>query len=118
LSAVLKFLVDVGVGKIAEVQLMHDGHDVMSVRDLDPRMKDRDILQLAVEEQCIVITMDKDFGELVYREGLSHVGIVLFRMEDATGHEKAAVLHTLLAQHADKIQGHFCVYQNGRLRIR
>jgi hypothetical protein len=32
--------------------------------------------------------------------------------------KKAAVLHTLLARYADKIQGHFCVYQNGRLRIR
>lgn len=114
----MKFLVDVGVGKIAEAQLIRDGYDVTSVRDLDPRMKDRDILQLAVEEQFVVITMDKDFGELVYREGLSHVGIVLFRMEDATGHEKAAVLHTLLTQYADKIQGHFCVYQNGRLRVR
>jgi hypothetical protein len=49
---------------------------------------------------------------------LVDVGVVLFRMEDATGHEKAAVLHTLIAQYADKIQGHFCVYQNGRLRIR
>ncbi len=114
----MKFLVDMGVGKIAETQLLRDGYDVASVRDLDPRMKDSDILQLAVNEQRIVITMDKDFGELVYREGLSHVGILLFRMEDATGHEKAAVLHTLLAQYADKIQGHFCVYQNGRLRIR
>lgn len=114
----MKFLVDMGVGKIAEAQLIHDGYDVVSVRDLDPRMTDGDILQLAASEQRIVITMDKDFGELVYREGLSHVGIVLFRMEEATGQEKAAVLHTLLAHYADKIQGHFCVYQNGRLRIR
>jgi predicted nuclease of predicted toxin-antitoxin system len=114
----LKFLVDMGVGKIAEAQLIHDGYDVVSVRDLDPRMTDSDILQLAVNEQRIVITMDKDFGELVYREGLSHVGIVLFRMEEATGHEKAAVLQTLLSRYADKIQGHFCVYQNGRLRVR
>lgn len=109
---------DVGVGKIAEMQLIHDGYDVVSVRDLDPRMTDSDILQMAVNDQRIVITMDKDFGELVYREGLFHVGVLLFRLEDATGHEKAAVLHTLLAQYANKINGHFCVYQNGRLRIR
>lgn len=114
----MKFLVDVGVGKIAEAQLKRDGFDVKSVRDLDPRMIDSDILHLAVEEQRIVITMDKDFGELVYRDGLSHTGIVLLRMEDATGYEKASVLINLLAQHADKMQGHFCVYQNGRLRVR
>lgn len=114
----MKFLVDVGVGKIAEAELRRSDYDVKSVRDLDPRMRDIDILHLAAEEQRIVITMDKDFGELVYREGLSHAGVMLFRMEDATGLEKASVLVNLLAQHADKIQGRFCVYQNGRLRVR
>ena len=114
----MKFLVDVGVGKIAETELKRNDYDVKSVRDLDPRMQDIDILYLAAEEQRIVITMDKDFGELVYRDGLSHAGVVLFRMEDATGLEKASVLINLLAQHANKMQGHFCVYQNGRLRVR
>lgn len=53
----MKFLVDMGVGKIAEAQLIRDGYDVVSVRDLDPRMTDRDILQLAASEQRIVIRL-------------------------------------------------------------
>ena len=62
----MKLLVDVGVGKAVEGWLRGEGHDVLAVRDLDPRMPDEEILKSAVQGQRLVITMDKDFGELVY----------------------------------------------------
>lgn len=63
----MKLLIDVGVGQGVERWLQDAGHDAVAVRDLDPRMSDRDILALAVSEQRLVITLDKDFGELVLR---------------------------------------------------
>ena len=64
-----KILVDVSAGTSVADWLRAFGQDVVAVRDLDPRMSDTDILTLAVREQRLVITMDKDFGELVYRSG-------------------------------------------------
>ena len=64
---VLRVLVDVGVGRAAEGWLRQHGHDTQSVRDRDPRMEDADILSWAVNEQRLVVTMDKDFGELVFQ---------------------------------------------------
>ena len=80
-----KFLFNVGVGRIAESWLEAAGFDVSSVRSLDPAMADADILAIAVAENRLVVTMDKDFGELVYRSKKSHAGVLLLRMEDADG---------------------------------
>ena len=114
----LKFLVDVGVGKAVESYLTEKGFDVVSVRNLDPSMPDKDILLNAVDQNRLVITMDKDFGELVYNSGLSHAGVLILRLETASGPDKANVVSQILLLYRDKIQGKFCVFQNNRLRIR
>lgn len=88
----MKFLFDVGVGAAAERWLAAQGHDVKAVRDLNPGMPDIEILELAAAEQRLVVTMDKDFGELVYRSQRAHAGVLLLRLEAATGAEKVAVL--------------------------
>ena len=62
----LKFLVDVGVGIKVESWLIEQGYDTKSIRNIDPRMPDQKILKIAVHENRMVLTMDKDFGELVY----------------------------------------------------
>lgn len=66
----MKFLVDVGVGKKVERWLKENGYDVMPARDINPKAADSELLHLAVAEKRMVITMDKDFGELVYNSGL------------------------------------------------
>ena len=78
----LKFLVDVGVGKKVEEYLLEKRYDIKAVRSLDQRMPDQEIIRLAALEKRIVITMDKDFGELVYHSGMDHCGILLLRLTD------------------------------------
>ena len=118
MSTTVAVLTDVGVGKTAEDRLRAAGYDVRAVRDVDPRMDDADILRWAVREQRLVVTMDKDFGELVYRSGHPHAGVLLLRLENATGDVKARVLTEIFAQHLPQLAGRFSVYQDGRLRIR
>jgi predicted nuclease of predicted toxin-antitoxin system len=114
----LKFLVDVGVGKKVEDFLLGKSFDTKAVRSLDQRMPDQEIIRLAALEKRIVITMDKDFGELVYHSGMDHCGILLLRLEDATGSEKQQVVAKILAKYADNLTNHFCVYQNKKFRFR
>jgi predicted nuclease of predicted toxin-antitoxin system len=117
-SSELKFLVDVGVSKKVEEYLKTQGYDTKNVRDVDTRMTDENIIRLAASEQRMVITMDKDFGELVYHSDIEHCGVLLLRMENATGSEKLDVVSYILSNYSDKIKDSFCVYQNNRFRIR
>jgi predicted nuclease of predicted toxin-antitoxin system len=114
----LKFLIDVGVGRAVEQFLEQQGYDVKMVRSLDSRMPDIDIIRLAVQEERLIMTMDKDFGELVYHLQMPHCGVLLLRLEDATGAEKVQVVANLLANYSSQLANHFGVFQNNRLRIR
>ena len=114
----LKFLLNVGVGQKVFEFLQAEGFDASSIIALDATMPDNDILEIANREERMVVTMDKDFGELVYRNKLAHFGVFLLRLEDATGDEKVAVIRQILEGYADLMPGKFCVYKNGRLRIR
>ncbi len=83
-----KFIVDVNVGKAVETFLKKEGFDFISVRKINPRMADLEILELSVKENRVVITLDKDFGELVFNARKPHRGVLILRLEEANGAEK------------------------------
>lgn len=112
-----KFLIDVGVGKKVENWLADNGYDVRSMRNIDPRAEDVEILNIAVTESRMVVTMDKDFGELVFKSRKAHAGVLILRLDDSNGNEKMEIVKAILHDHQDKLYGKFCVFQGGRLRI-
>jgi predicted nuclease of predicted toxin-antitoxin system len=114
----LKFLIDVGVGKGIEGYFREEGYDTKAVRDIDSRMEDEKIIQTAVTENRMVVTMDKDFGELVYQGSMKHCGVLLLRLENANGIEKLRVVKHIMKNYSSQIKDCFCVYQNDRFRIR
>ena len=113
----MKFVIDVGVGRSVETQLAAEGYEVLPVRDRDPHLADQEILRWAVQEQAIVVTMDKDFGDLIWKERLPHAGIILLRMEDATGPERAAAMRRIVREFGAELPQRFTVFKNDRLRI-
>ena len=113
-----KFIIDAGVGRIIEEWLIQQGFNVISIITKNPEMSDSEVLELAKSEDAIIITMDKDFGELVYKNRASHSGILLLRLEDAVAGEKLSALQNIFPEHLESLKHHFSVYQNGRLRIR
>ncbi len=114
----MKFLVDVGVGKKVEPWRKENGFDVLSVRDIDARAKDSQILHWSEEQRRMIITIDKDFSELVYNSGMQHAGVLILRIDDADSDTKVEVIKRILTEYYDKIESHFCVFQDKRLRIR
>jgi predicted nuclease of predicted toxin-antitoxin system len=114
----VKILVDVSAGQAVADALTALGHEVAFVRDRNAAMPDTEILAWAVSERRLVVTMDKDFGELVYRSGEAHAGVLLLRLEAARIAEKVRVVTAIFEKHADQLPDHFSVYQDGRIRIR
>lgn len=111
-------MVDVGVSIKVEDFLIQNRYDTLCVRNLNPRMPDSEILELATKEKRIVITMDKDFGELIYNSGKNHSGVLLLRLEDETADNKLNTVKMIFETHLNDLENNFCVYQNGRLRIK
>jgi predicted nuclease of predicted toxin-antitoxin system len=114
----VKLLIDVSVGQAVVDALARAGWDVQAVRDRDASMSDQQILQWAVADDRVVITMDKDFGQLVFQAGWSHRGVLLMRLEGASSTEKIAAVTAVLLHAGDQLVGRFAVYQDGRLRMR
>ncbi|MBF9219616.1 DUF5615 family PIN-like protein [Hymenobacter ruricola] len=113
----MRFVVDAGVGTSVEKLLRKLGHETTAVRDLDPHLPDVEVLALAARQTAIVVTMDKDFGDLIFKELRPHHGILLLRLDEATGPERATVVRLILEQHAAELPGRFAVFQHERLRI-
>lgn len=98
--------------------LREQGHDVLYVAELDPSIDDDVVLARADELRAPVVTTDKDFGELVYRQGLATSGVILIRLGGLTNEAKARIVAATLREHSNEIPGAFTVISPGRLRIR
>ena len=97
--------------------LRRSGHDVTWVRTDLPGSSDRRILALAQAENRIVITFDKDFGELAFRFGLPAAsGIILFRIPPSSAAQIARVAVAAIAARTDWA-GHFSVIEADRIRM-
>lgn len=113
----MRFLVDECTGPSVAKWLKEEGHDVLSIFEDLRGADDESIIRKALEEQWILITNDKDFGEKVYRDGRLHCGIVLLRLEDERPNSKIAVLNSLLEAYQDRISGSYVVVTEKQVRF-
>jgi hypothetical protein len=94
------------------------GHDVVWVRAVAPGMRDSDVLAWAAREERILITFDKDFGELAGASSLpANCGVVLLRTPMPRPGEAGRRLADLIMSR-DDWAGHFSVIEPGRVRMR
>lgn len=113
----MRFLVDECTGPIVAKWLQSEGHEVLSVYEEARGITDEQIIQLARQENWILITNDKDFGEKVYREGFLHKGVVLLRLKDERASSKIAVLSNLLRLYSDYLLDKFTVATESQVRF-
>ena len=93
------------------------GHDTLWIREDSPGISDHDVLSRATAEERILITFDKDFGELVFRLGLNAPsGIILFRIPTDSPSFVAQTAVTVLESRTDWA-GHFSVVDENRVRM-
>jgi predicted nuclease of predicted toxin-antitoxin system len=113
----MRFLVDECTGTKTAKWLSEQGHDVFSVYNEARGSDDDTIIQKAYDENRILITNDKDFGEKVYRERRPHRGIVFLRLADERAANKIDVLRRLLESYADRLPDQFVVVTEDRVRF-
>lgn len=114
----MKFVADEGVDARLVSQLRADNHDVWYYAEVDHSTSDHVILEKARIEERILITRDKDFGELVFRDQMLHTGIILLRLEQLPSRSRVDLAIAFIRENGDRITGNFVVLSPSAARIR
>lgn len=113
----MKFLVDESCDFVVVRALRQAGYDVLAVCEMAPSMADRDVIQLAGKGKRILITEDKDFGQIFYSfTGQEHT-VILIRYPNNIRRKLAGDVVSLIKSYGKKITGCFVVIQPGRIRF-
>ncbi|MBI4777414.1 DUF5615 family PIN-like protein [Candidatus Desantisbacteria bacterium] len=114
----MNLLADESVDKPIVMQLRQDGYNVLYIAEISPSVTDDVVLQLSNEQQSLLLTADKDFGEMVYRQRFVHTGVVLLRLAGLTTASKAILVSKVFDDHASEFVGAFSVITPSIVRIR
>lgn len=113
----MKLLLDTCISPRTRSALADSGHDVIWVGDWDTDPGDETILEAAERDSRILITLDKDFGELAVVLGRPHCGIV--RLVDIDPREQARACEDVLARHGNElVAGAIATVARDRTRLR
>lgn len=112
----MRFLVDrCAGGRLAE-WLRSVGHDVLEARELGDDPGDRALLELAEADSRILLTIDTDFGELIYLYDVPHAGLI--RLPDVPSQQRIALMMEIIEQHRWALEDRAIVtIRGGRIRI-
>ncbi len=112
----MRFLIDRCAGRRIADRLRSLGHDVIEVRERGPDPGDDVILRWAFDEHRVLVTMDKDFGALIYREGAAHAGVI--QLPHVRSDERVALIERLIGNYTPaQIEGAVIVVRGNRVRF-
>ncbi len=116
----LKLLANENVQSLLVSRLRERGHDVRWVLEERRGIADPQVLRQALTEGRVLLTWDKDFGDVVYRQGKSASnGIVLLRVTETRSQaDVVRIVLPVLETHTMSWPGHFSVIDRSRVRIR
>lgn len=113
----LKFLADETIG-IKVVKALRESYDVESVIESMRGAKNGDVLRKAFDEKRILITNDKDFGELIYYRKESHHGVILLRLRNDTFTNRISTLRKVIDCFGEDLKNKFTVATETKVRMR
>src|SRR5687767_14463318 len=114
----MRILADENMARDIVAWLRGCGHDVLFAAEVNPGADDKDWTNRAERERRVILTSDKDFGELVFRDGLSSHGVVLLRLEDHMVSEILARLQSVWSVIEANPSGGFIVITENKIRVR
>ena len=113
----MRFLADESCDFAVVRALRSAGHDVVAVAEISPRADDVDVIAMTGREERILITEDKDFGQLVYADKRLNGGVIFIRFPARLRRSLPQTIVELVKQKEDRLIGAFVVVQPGRTRV-
>jgi predicted nuclease of predicted toxin-antitoxin system len=113
----MNFVADESCAKPVVLALREAGHDVVFIAEVAPGATDEQVLERALNEKRVLITEDRDFGELVYARGRSSAGVILVRFPSLVRRIKPATVIEAVSKLGLRLQDTFTVVEPGRVRM-
>lgn len=113
-----KFLADESVDFRIVRSLRDDDYEIQAIVELDPGLSDDDVLKMANDIEAILITEDKDFGELTFRLKKPNKGIILIRMSGVPIQDKIDKIKLVLQDYIDQLSDSFTIISENKIRIK
>ena len=114
----IKLLIDESAGLELKVKLSELNIDAISIIEIMKGADDTEILEFANKENRIIVTNDKDFGELIFKKGFKHRGVIFLRLTIDSPENRFIALKNIIKQFGDKLINKFCVIDETRIRFR
>ena len=114
----MNFLADESVDRQIVERLRFEGHSVGYIADTDPGVSNGDVFGKANQTDAILLTADKDFGEIVFRQRFVNRGVVLIRLAGIPPSHKAEIVASAVINHLDELAQAFSVITPSAIRIR
>jgi predicted nuclease of predicted toxin-antitoxin system len=114
----VRFLADESCDFAVVKMLRAAGHDVAAIAEMSARATDEVVMELAIREARILLTEDKDFGQLVHANQAETGGVFLLRFPASARASLPGAVTELVEQRGEELLGCFVVLQPGRIRIR
>ena len=114
----MNFLADENLEMQVVERLRQDGHHVLAVVEMEPGISDEQVLKQANQLSALLLTSDKDFGELVFRLRRLSSGVILLRLAGLANSKKADLVVQIIHQYGEELVGAFTVISPQNLRIR
>lgn len=114
----MKILADENIEREFIEALRENDFNAVSVRENYIGIADDEILQVAENENAVILTYDTDFGELIFRYSLKSRGVILLRLSDLSLAEKVGKTIVAIREHESELENAFTVISENLVRIR
>ncbi len=114
----MRLLADENVSRPLIERLVAAGFDVAWVGTANSGASDEQVMEIALRESRILITEDRDFGEMIVRKRIEAPGVVLLELDRLSVTAEAEFAVRVIAKNAERLAGAFVVIEPGRIRIR
>lgn len=114
----MNLVADESVDSNIVARLRAEGHEVFYIAERSPSISDDEVLEIANTHSALLLTADKDFGELIFRLDRMHSGIMLLRLAGLADDDKISRVLETIQRHAVELAGAFTVVSASSIRIR
>ena len=113
----MKFLADESCAGPVITALRQAGHDVLAICEVAAGASDDQVMDRSASENRVLITEDRDFGELVYAHGARSAGVIYLRFHTRARSMKPLAAVEAVEKLGERLQGGFAVLEPGKVRI-